>query len=88
MLCGLLGNIGIKSERRRYLVRAVSVLYRHPGARLSKKPGRWIVAAELVETTRLFRRGIANIEPQWVSSGRPPFEEAVAGPALGKNARR
>jgi ATP-dependent helicase HrpA len=38
----------------------------HPGAHLSKKPGRWIVAAELVETTRLFGRGIAAIEPQWL----------------------
>ena len=33
---------------------------------LSKKPGRWIVAAELVETTRLFGRGLAAIEPQWL----------------------
>jgi ATP-dependent helicase HrpA len=40
--------------------------HRHPGAHLSKKPGRWIVVAELVETTRLFGRGIANIEPQWL----------------------
>ena len=40
--------------------------HRHPGAHLSKKPGRWIVCAELVETTRLFGRGIANIEPQWI----------------------
>ena len=40
--------------------------HRHPGAHLSKKPGRWIVAAELVETTRLFGRGIAAIEPQWI----------------------
>ncbi len=40
--------------------------HRHPGAHLKKRPGRWIVCAELVETTRLFGRGIANIEPQWV----------------------
>ncbi len=40
--------------------------WRHPGANLSKKPGRWIVAAELVETTRLFGRGIAAIEPAWI----------------------
>ncbi|MDE2565708.1 MAG: ATP-dependent RNA helicase HrpA, partial [Burkholderiales bacterium] len=40
--------------------------WRHPGANLSRKPGRWIVAAELVETTRLFGRGIAAIEPQWI----------------------
>ncbi|WP_153061541.1 DUF3418 domain-containing protein, partial [Escherichia coli] len=40
--------------------------YRHPGAHLSKKPGRWIVAAELVDTSRLYGRGLANIEPQWL----------------------
>ncbi|MDP1567527.1 MAG: ATP-dependent RNA helicase HrpA, partial [Polaromonas sp.] len=67
MLCGLLGNIGIKSEEDDWYLGARGIkFYRHPGARLSKKPGRWIVAAELVETTRLFGRGIANIEPQWV----------------------
>ncbi|MDR2128360.1 MAG: ATP-dependent RNA helicase HrpA [Burkholderiaceae bacterium] len=40
--------------------------FRHPGAHLSRKPGRWIMCAELVETTRLFGRGIASIEPQWL----------------------
>ncbi|MBC7939989.1 MAG: DUF3418 domain-containing protein, partial [Chitinophagaceae bacterium] len=40
--------------------------WRHPGAHLSKKPGRWLVAAELVETTRLYGRGLAAIEPQWI----------------------
>jgi ATP-dependent helicase HrpA len=77
MLCGLLGNIGIKNEEEDWYLGARGIkFYRHPGARLSKKPGRWIVAAELVETTRLFGRGIANIEPQWV--------EQVAGHLLKK----
>jgi ATP-dependent helicase HrpA len=78
MLCGLLGNLGIKNEEEEdwYLGARGIKFYRHPGAKLSKKPGRWIVAAELVETTRLFGRGIANIEPQWV--------EQVAGHLLKK----
>ena len=67
MLCGLLGNIGWKNETDDWYLGARGIkFYRHPGAKLSKKPGRWIVAAELVETTRLFGRGIANIEPQWI----------------------
>ncbi|MDO9404457.1 MAG: ATP-dependent RNA helicase HrpA [Polaromonas sp.] len=67
MLCGLLGNIGMKSEEEDWYLGARGIrFYRHPGARLSKKPGRWIVAAELVETTRLFGRGIANIDPLWI----------------------
>ena len=67
LLCGLLGNIGLKSEEDDWYLGARGIrFYRHPGAKLSKKPGRWIVVAELVETTRLFGRGIANFDPQWI----------------------
>ncbi|TXI71637.1 MAG: DUF3418 domain-containing protein, partial [Limnohabitans sp.] len=75
MLAGLLGNIGCKLEdpstgsgqaSSEYLGARGIKFHRHPGAHLKKKPGRWIVVAELVETTRLFGRGIANIEPQWL----------------------
>ena len=81
MLAGLLGNIGFKadpvasnaatvgtrnSSAHEYLGARGIKFYPHPGAHLRKKPGRWIVASELVETTRLFGRGIANIEPQWL----------------------
>ena len=89
MLAGLLGNIGWKIEteaatggreekgqRGEYLGARGIKFFAHPGAHLAKKPGRWIVAAELVETTRLFGRGLANIEPQWL--------EKVAGHLLKK----
>ena len=77
MLCGLLGNLGQKNDEEDWYLGARGIrFYRHPGAKLSKKPGRWIVAAELVETTRLFGRGIANIDPQWI--------EQVAGHLLKK----
>ncbi|MDM0017020.1 ATP-dependent RNA helicase HrpA [Variovorax saccharolyticus] len=77
MLSGLLGNIGWKLEDDEAYLGARGIkFYRHPGAHLKKKPGRWIVASELVETTRLFGRGIANIEPQWL--------EQVAGHLLKK----
>lgn len=67
LLAGLLGNIGLKSDEEEWYLGARGIrFYRHPGANLSKKPGRWIVVAELVETTRLFGRGIAAIEPQWI----------------------
>ncbi len=67
MLAGLLGNIGLKSDEDDWYLGARGIkFYKHPGAHLSKKPGRWIVAAELVETTRLFGRGVAHIEPQWL----------------------
>jgi ATP-dependent helicase HrpA len=77
MLAGLLGNIGWKLEDEDVYLGARAIkFYRHPGANLSKKPGRWIVAAELVDTSRLFGRGIAAIEPQWI--------EQVAGHLLKK----
>ena len=80
MLAGLLGNIGCKLDEEassgEYLGARGIKFHRHPGAHLAKKPGRWIVVAELVETTRLFGRGIAAIEPQWV--------EQVAGHLLKK----
>ena len=77
MLAGLLGNIGCKLDEEDVYLGARGIkFYRHPGAHLKKKPGRWIVCAELVETTRLFGRGIANIEPLWI--------EQVAGHLLKK----
>ena len=67
LLAGLLGNIGLKSDDDEWYLGARGIkFYRHPGANLSKKPGRWIMVAELVETTRLYGSGIAAIEPQWI----------------------
>ena len=67
MLAGLLGNIGFKGEESDAYLGAHGIKFHpHPGAHLSKKPGRWIVAAEQVETSRLYGRGIAAIEPQWL----------------------
>ena len=67
MLAGLLGNIGVKAEDDEFYLGARGIrFWRHPGVHLSKKPGRWIVAAELVDTTRLYGRGIAAIEAHWL----------------------
>ena len=67
MMAGLLGNVGCKQDDEDVYLGARGIkFYRHPGAHLSKKPGRWTVVSELVETTRLFGRGIANIEPAWL----------------------
>jgi ATP-dependent helicase HrpA len=74
LLAGLLGNIGLKSETEdkgdqgAYLGARGIKFWPWPGAHLSKKPGRWVLAAELVETTRLWGRGLAHIDPQWVLS--------------------
>jgi len=67
LLSGLLGNVGCKADDDEWYLGARGIkFWRHPGANLSKKPGRWLMAAELVETTRLFGRGLAAIEPAWI----------------------
>ncbi|MFA4970730.1 MAG: ATP-dependent RNA helicase HrpA, partial [Sulfuritalea sp.] len=67
LLTGLLGHIGLISEEDKNYLGARGIrFYIHPGSSLLKKAGRWIVAAELVETSRLFARCIAKIEPEWL----------------------
>ncbi len=66
LLTGLLGNVGLKTEDDAAYTGARGIkFWVHPGS-WTKKPGRWIMAAELVETTRLFARTVASIEPQWL----------------------
>jgi ATP-dependent helicase HrpA len=90
LLTGLLGNIGYKMEddSGAYLGARGIKFHIWPGSSLSKKPGKWIVAAELVETTRLYARCIAQIQPEWVekigahllkkSWGEPRWEKRPA----------
>jgi ATP-dependent helicase HrpA len=71
LLAGLLGNVGFKSldadDREPPYVGARGIKFHvWPGSPLAKKAGRWVMAAELVETTRLFARCVATIEPQWL----------------------
>ena len=67
LLTGLLGHIGLISEEDKNYLGARGIrFYIHPGSSLLKKAGRWIVAAEIVETSRLFARCIAKIEPEWL----------------------
>jgi ATP-dependent helicase HrpA len=67
LLAGLLGNIGYKSDDGAHYLGARDIRFHiHPGSRLLKKAGRWIIAGELVETTRLYARCVARIEPTWV----------------------
>jgi len=65
LLAGLLGNIGMRDEEGAYTGARGIKFWVHPGS-WTKKPGKWIVAAELVETTRLFARTVAAIEPKWL----------------------
>lgn len=67
LLIGLLGNIGFKAEDEPYYLGARGIkFYPWPGSSLGKKAGKWLMAAELVDTSRLYARTLANIQPQWL----------------------
>src|SRR4029079_18918701 len=66
LLAGLLGNVGMKDEEDGNYTGARGIkFWVHPGSG-TKKPGKWIMAAELVETTRLYARAVATIDPKWL----------------------
>jgi ATP-dependent helicase HrpA len=67
LLCGLLGNIGMKNvESNEYLgARGIKFIIA-PNSVLAKKGTKWVMAGELVETHRLYARGAARIEPEWL----------------------
>lgn len=71
LLSGLLSNVGLKDGQgdfrtAPYLGARGIRFWPWPGSSLSKKSSAWVMAAELVETSRLFARTIGNIEPEWV----------------------
>ncbi len=66
LLAGLLGNVGMRTEGEASYTGARGIkFWVHPGS-WTRKQGRWLVAAELVETTRLYARTVAGIEPKWL----------------------
>ena len=67
LLTGLLGNVAKKSEENNLYegARGIKLLI-WPGSTLGKKAGAWMLAAELVDTSRLFARTIAKIDPVWI----------------------
>ncbi len=67
LLPGLLSHVGLKTEEeKQYLGARGLKLQLFPGSALYKKPPKWIVAAELVETSRLYARTAAAIDPAWL----------------------
>jgi len=66
ILSGLLSHLGQVDENREYKGARNSRFYIFPGSGVAKKSPKWIMATELVETSRLFARMVAKIEPQWI----------------------
>lgn len=68
LLSGLLSRIGRKVDRPEY-EGAHSTWFRiHPGSGLSGKRPAWVVAAELVQTSRLYARTVAAVTPEWIEA--------------------
>ncbi|WP_203141104.1 ATP-dependent RNA helicase HrpA [Marinobacter mangrovi] len=66
ILSGLLGQVATKYEKREYLATRNRKVMLFPGSKVAKTTPKWIVAAEIVETSRVFARMLARIEPEWV----------------------
>ncbi|MEH3034477.1 MAG: ATP-dependent RNA helicase HrpA [Aeromicrobium erythreum] len=75
LLSGLLSHVGLREPDGREFLGARGARFMvFPGSGLAKKPPRWVMVGELVETTRLWGRSAAKVEPDWV--------EKTAGPLL------
>ncbi|WP_433286959.1 ATP-dependent RNA helicase HrpA [Micromonospora sp. CA-244673] len=67
LLPGLLSHLGLKdAQKHEYLGARGAKFAIFPGSALFKKPPRWVMAAELVETSRLWGRVAGRVEPEWV----------------------
>ena len=66
LLTGLLGNIGQKSDSTEYTGARGVKFNVFPGSTLFKRKPQWLMSAEIVETTRLYARTNARIDPEWV----------------------
>ncbi|EWC42730.1 ATP-dependent RNA helicase HrpA [Stutzerimonas stutzeri] len=77
ILAGLLSQIGNKTEEGDFLGARQRRFWVHPSSVIGRKKPNWLMAAELVETTKLFARMVARIEPDWI--------EPLAGHLIKKN---
>jgi ATP-dependent helicase HrpA len=68
LLPGLLGNIGEKTERGDYLGARGLRFVIAPGSPLKARPPKWVMAATLAETQRVYARTAAAIEPAWIET--------------------
>ncbi|MFR0718100.1 ATP-dependent RNA helicase HrpA [Enterobacterales bacterium BD_CKDN230030183-1A_HGKHYDSX7] len=77
ILSGLLSQIGHKTDEGDYQGARQRRFWVHPSSGIGRKRPQWVMAAELVETTKLYARMVAKIEPDWI--------EPLAGHLVKKN---
>ncbi|MCC5854974.1 MAG: ATP-dependent RNA helicase HrpA [Idiomarina sp.] len=66
LLTGLLSNIGVKDEKHQYQGARQTKFFVFPGSQLFKSQPKWLMAAELVETSKLYARCVAKIDSDWI----------------------
>ncbi|HEY2862947.1 MAG TPA: ATP-dependent RNA helicase HrpA [Casimicrobiaceae bacterium] len=78
LLAALLSNVGCRADaEEHYLGTRGLKFYLHPASGMAKKGAKWVLAAELTETTRLYARCVARVEPEWI--------EQTAGPLVDRS---
>ncbi|MEM9255049.1 MAG: ATP-dependent RNA helicase HrpA [Pseudomonadota bacterium] len=75
LISGLLSHIAQWQEQREYLGARHRKLVVFPGSALAKKPPKWLVAAEIVETSRVFAREAGAIDPAWAVDVNPSLQK-------------
>ncbi len=73
ILSGFLSGIAVKKDKHLYTACKGRTAMIFPGSGVFRKGGQWIVAAEWVETSRLFARTVANVEPEWIAEAAGPL---------------
>lgn len=68
LLTGLLSSLGYLDEDREYVGVHSRRFFIFPGSGVYKKTPKWVMAASLVETTKLYARTVAKIQPEWIES--------------------
>ena len=72
LLTGLIANVGMKSpDGNDYTGARGSRFHLFPASTLFKAKPKWVMAAELVETTKLYARDVAAIQPEWIEQEAP-----------------
>ena len=86
LLSGFLSNIAMKKEKNIFQATKGREAMVFPGSSLFKRPPAWIVAAEMVETSRLFARTCAAVDPVWIEEiGRGLCKSSYSDPHWEKN---
>jgi ATP-dependent helicase HrpA len=92
LLAGLLSNVGVRGEKHEYQGANGTEFFVHPGSVLFERKPRWVVAAEMVRTTRVYARMVAPVHAEWIETlgahllerthSSPTWDDRAAAPVV------